>query len=147
MKVILLKDVRGVGQRHEVRNVADGHAINYLFPQKLAEPATEAKIRELEAQKAAHEAELQKQEEALGKSVQQLNGKKVTLHVRATEKGGLFKAVTSKDVARAILAEHGIEIPESAIQFSAHIKTVGEHAVALASKSHKAELTVAVAAI
>jgi large subunit ribosomal protein L9 len=144
MKVILLKDVRSVGQHGEVKNVADGYARNFLFPQKLAEPATEDKVKQIASQKEAHEAELAREEEALAGKILELKGKRVALSSRATEKGGLFKAIAAKDVARAIKAEHDIDIPEEAISFGEHIKTVGDHAVLLSSKSQKVELTVSI---
>lgn len=56
MKVILLKDVKGVGKKFEEKNVADGYAANFLIPQKLAIP--------LSGQSAAQVAELKKQSEA-----------------------------------------------------------------------------------
>lgn len=146
MKVILLKDIRGVGMHGEVKNVADGYAINALFPQKLAEPATEAKIKEIEAKAAQKVAQQKLEEEQLDKKVASLRGKKVSLSARATPQGGLFKAVHEKDVAKAILGEHSLEIPESSISIPAAIKTVGEHQVLLAGKSQKAELGVVVVA-
>lgn len=147
MKVILLKDVRGIGQHHDIKHVADGYAINFLFPRKLAEPATEDKIQKLAAQKAAHEAEVAKQDEQLGKMVMSLNGKKVVLQARATEKGGLFKSITPKDITKAILAEHKLDIPERVVEIREdHIKTTGEHQVVLSSKGGKAELKVVVVA-
>ncbi len=144
MKVILLKDVRAVGQHGEIKNVADGYAINFLFPQKLAEPATEDKIKQIVANKQAHEAEIAKEEETLAGKILQLKGKRVALMSRATEKGGLFKAIAAKDVARAIKAEHDVDIPEEAISFAEHIKTVGDHTALLSSKSQKVELTVSI---
>ncbi len=146
MKVILLKDVRGVGQRHEVKDVADGYAINALFPTKAAEPATPEKIKQIETQKAAHQAELHKQEEQLINKLQMLRGKTVTLSAKATEKGGLFKAVAAKDIAKAILGQHSLEIPESVIALPEHIKTTGEHIAQLVHKENKTPLTVVVAA-
>ena len=145
MKVILLKDVRAVGQRGEIKNVNDGYAVNFLFPQKLAEPATEEKIKQLEGKKQAQEAEIAKQAEELTKKVLSLKGKKVALQARATEKGGLFKSIAPKDIAKAILAEHSLEIPEDVIGLiENHIKTTGEHTVVLSSKGGKAELTVTI---
>ena len=75
MKVILLKNVRGLGQLHEIKNVSDGYAVNFLFPQKAAEPATEAKIQQFEATRLAHEAEVKKAEEQLGNMLHSLRGK------------------------------------------------------------------------
>ena len=53
MKVILLKDVRGVGQRFEEKNVADGYATNFLIPRDLvliADNAGRARARQLQNQ-------------------------------------------------------------------------------------------------
>ena len=146
MKVILLKDVRGVGLHGEIKNVADGYAINGLFPKKLAEAATPEKIAEIETTRAAHEAEVQKEAQQLDNKVAALRGKTVTVSGRATEKGGLFKAVHEKDVAKAILGEHALAIPEESISFPEPIKTVGEHVALLKSKNQKAELGVVVVA-
>ncbi|HVU80108.1 MAG TPA: 50S ribosomal protein L9 [Candidatus Paceibacterota bacterium] len=146
MKVILLKDVRGVGVHGDVKHVADGYALNFLFPHKLAEAATEDKIHKLAAQKAAHQAEVEKEETELAGKVSQLRGKRVAISARTSEKGGLFKALTAKDVVRAIKAEFSIDIHEDAVHFSEPIKTAGEHAVEVRSKSQKAELTVVIVA-
>ena len=130
----------------EIKNVADGYAINGLFPKKLAEVATAEKVAQFEAKKAQLEEERHKEEEQLDNKVAALRGKKVTISARATEKGGLFKAVHEKDVAKAILGEHGLAIPEESIKFSESIKTVGEHVVMLSSKNNKAEFGVVVVA-
>ena len=55
MKVILLQDVKGSGKKGEVVNVSDGYANNYLFRNKLAEPASAQNIAQLEAKRAADE--------------------------------------------------------------------------------------------
>ena len=146
MKVVLLKDVRGVGQHGEVKNVADGYAINFLFPQKLAEPATEERIKQIAANKEAHEVELQKHEQELAGKILQLRGKRVAISARATEKGGLFKAIVAKDIIKAIKAEHDLDIPEESVHLPEHIKTVGEHQALLKSKKQKVELVVFIVA-
>jgi large subunit ribosomal protein L9 len=146
MKVILLKDVRGVGMHGTIQNVADGYAINRLFPGKLAEPATEEKMKQIQAQKAQADAARQKEQEQLDAKVQSLRGKNVSIAARATEKGGLFKALGEKDVAKAILGQHALEIPEEAIVITEPIKTVGEHTLALQSKNKKADFGVVVTA-
>jgi large subunit ribosomal protein L9 len=146
MKVILLKDVRGVGHHGEVKNVADGYAINKLLPQKLAEPATEEKIKEVEAQSAQREAQRQKEDEQMDAKVASLRGKRVALAARATEKGGLFKSITPADLVKAIRAEHSLEMPEDSIHLSDPIKTVGEHTALVRGKNQKAELAVTVTA-
>jgi len=145
MKVILLKDVRGCGQANTIVEVAQGYALNFLMPHKYAVAATEEKIKEMETKKAQHEAALAKAEEELSTKVKSLEGKTVTIVARATEKGGLFKSLGAQDVAKAIQTEYSLDIPEASIT-TEPIKTVGEHAVKLASKNSKAQLTVVISA-
>lgn len=144
MKVILLKDVRNVGQRGTVHEVADGYARNYLFAHKMAEAATEERVAQIMAAEAARQAAAKKEAEQLDQKIASLSGKAVTIAARATEKGGLFKAVGAADVAKAIRAEHRLEIPPECITLNEAIKTVGEHQAALKSAGHKASLTVIV---
>jgi large subunit ribosomal protein L9 len=146
MKVILLKDVRNVGSHGSVCEVADGFARNYLFVRKLAEPATEEKMAEMAAQAAARDAAAKKEAAALDAKVASLNGKTVTLPARATEKGGLFKAVSAKDLARVIREQHSLEIPEDAIHLNEAVKTVGEHVASVHGASTKAALGIVVTA-
>src|SRR3989344_3241218 len=138
MKVILLKDVRGVGLHGEIKNVADGYAINGLFPKKLAEAATTEKVAEVEAARAAREAEAVKEAEQLDNKVAALRGKTVTISGRATEKGGLFKALHEKDIAKAILGEHALALPEDAISFPEPVKTGGGPVLPTKGKNPKA---------
>ena len=145
MKVILLKDVRGCGQANTIVDVAQGYAANFLLPHKYAIAATEEKVKEMEAKKAQTEAAKAEAEEQLSKKVKSLEGKSVTINARATEKGGLFKALGAADIAKAIRAELSLEIPESSITTDP-IKTVGEHKVKLHSKNSKAEMVVVIAA-
>ncbi|OGC82853.1 50S ribosomal protein L9 [Candidatus Adlerbacteria bacterium RIFCSPHIGHO2_02_FULL_52_17] len=144
MKVIFLKDVRGAGQHGEIKNVSDGYAHNFLLPQGLAEPATDAKVAELEAKKQAHDEELVKREGELTQKILSLRGKSVVITARSTEKGGLFKALSAADILRAIKDEHDLIIPQGSVHVPEHIKTTGEHTVILASKTQKAELKVSV---
>lgn len=144
MKVILLKDVRGVGQHGDVKQVADGYAVNFLFPQKAAEAATAEAIQKIEEHKKAQEESAKKEEEELNNKVSTLRGKKIVLSARATEKGGLFKTISAKDIARTVLAEYALEIPEESIHFAEPIKTVGEHIVHLAGSIQKAEFGVVI---
>lgn len=146
MRVILLKDVRGIGQKLEVKQVADGYARNFLFPQGLAEAATEQKVEELETRKKEHEADRERGEAELSGKIAALRGKVVKLAVRATQKGGLFKAVTAPDIVRALKEQHTIEIPESAIHLPQPIKTLGEHVLEARHKTAKAEFGVEVTA-
>ncbi len=141
MEVIFLKDVRGVGRAHEIKNVADGYARNFLLPHHFAEVATPEKVAALKAAEAHKRAQIKEGEVRLDQKVASLEGKVVTLTLRATEKGGLFKAVSAKEVIKAILEQHSLEIAESCVTLPATVKTSGEHALALVGKNKKASMT------
>ena len=69
MQVILLQDVDKVGLRGEVVDVARGYARNFLLPRRLAEPASPARVAELEKRagmRARQEASTFEQARELG---------------------------------------------------------------------------------
>jgi large subunit ribosomal protein L9 len=146
MKVIFLKDVRGTGRTGEIKDVAEGHARNFLIPRGLAEAATPEKQAKLEAQKQAREAARQRELESQQASAAALRGKTVRFSVRATEKGGLFKQITPLDIAKALKAQHQASIEEEAISLPAPIKTLGSHKASIAVGPVSAEVLVEVAA-
>ncbi|MEW9121393.1 MAG: 50S ribosomal protein L9 [Thermotaleaceae bacterium] len=125
MKVILLKDVKGIGKAGEIINASDGHARNYLIPRGLAKEATEGGIKVLEKQKAAEARK--KQEElqeakALGEKIASLV---VKLKGKAGEGGRLFGSITSKDIAEALEKQHKIKMDKRKIQLDNPIRELG----------------------
>lgn len=125
MKVILLKDVKGMGKAGDVVNASDGHARNYLFPRGLAKEATEGGMKVLEKQKAAEERK--KQEElaeakALADKISQLT---VNLKGKAGDGGRLFGSITSKDIAEALEKQHKIKIDKRKMHLDNPIRELG----------------------
>lgn len=146
MKVIFLRDVKGVGQKGTVKEVNDGYAANFLLPQKFAEIATDKKLAEIAQAEASKEAAKAAEEAVLDKKVDTLRGATVSVSVKAAPNGGLFKKVTEIDVVKAIRAQKSLEIPESSIEMAEPLRSVGEHKIGLKSKHKKAEITVSVVA-
>lgn len=129
MKIILLADVKTLGKKGEEKEVPDGYARNYLFPQKLAQPASEGNVKTLEQQK---KSEQKKQEQlhqeaiALAKRLETLV---LELPTKMGEQGKLFGSITTKHVADA-LAQHGFStIDKRHIEITAPIRTVGHATV------------------
>lgn len=102
MKVILTSDVKGQGKKGEMINVSDGYARNFLFPKKLATPATKTAINEMKGQEDAKAYHEQKQLEAAQAIAAQLEGKAVTLEAKAGENGKLFGSITAAEVAEQV---------------------------------------------
>ena len=126
MKVILTQDVKGQGKKGEEKNIADGYARNFLLPRGLAIEATAANLNNLKGQK---QSEAYRKEQDM-KAAEEIKSKleKITVKItaKAGEGGKLFGSVTTKDIADALKAQHGIDIDKRKIVLDSDIKTTGE---------------------
>ncbi|MGA1862488.1 50S ribosomal protein L9 [Deferribacter thermophilus] len=128
MKVIFLKDVKGVAKAGEIKNVSDGYARNFLLKKNLAVEATPANIKKLEEKKLRmQEAELQKQQDAEN-TAKKLKSVTLTLSKKAGENGKLFGAVTAAELEEE-LKKKGVNIDKKQIDLSEPIKQVGEYTI------------------
>ncbi len=126
MRVIFLQDVPRVGKRHDIKEVNDGYAMNFLFSRKLAEPATPRAIDQLEKRKKTIEIEREVQEDLLMKNLEEIKDKTITIRAKADEKGHLFSAIHEKTIVEVMSQEHRAQIAEEFIVLEKPIKTIGE---------------------
>ncbi len=124
MKVILLKDVKGRGFKGSVIEISDGYANNFLFPQALAVPATQAAMDKLRAQEAKTARLAAREEKAAREAAKAMEGLELTVAAKADEKGTLYAAVSAKDVVKAARAE-GVSLKPEYVVFSKPIKQTG----------------------
>lgn len=130
MEIILREDVEKVGARGAVVKVADGYARNYLFPKRLAVPATESNKKIVEQEREAYlrrEAKLKGEAESLG---HMMSNVRLTFRQRVGENDQLFGSVTAKDIAEALEAQN-YHIERRKVQLDEPIRTLGEHKVPL----------------
>ena len=128
MDVILLDDVDKVGLRGDVVSVARGYARNFLFPRRLAEEATEARVAEVrkrESQRARHEAANAEQAESIAKTLRETV---LRFEVKAGPTGSLFGSVTPTNIADEIWRTRKIRVDRRKIDIDA-IKRIGRFAV------------------
>lgn len=124
MKVIFLKDVKGKGKKGEVKNVAEGYARNYLFPNGLAVEATKSNMKNLEAQK---KSEQKKKEEELQEAKQfkeELESMTIEIKAKSGEGGRLFGAISTKQIAEA-LAKANKKVDKRKIMLEEPIRALG----------------------
>jgi large subunit ribosomal protein L9 len=129
MKVILLSDVKPLGKRGEVANVADGYANNFLLPRKLATAATPGAIKQLDQQNHAKKRR-QAEEVANAQDVAtQLEEQTFEILAKAGGNGRLFGTVTNANVADAIATALNVAIDRHKIEMKDGIKAVGTYPI------------------
>ena len=138
MKVIFTKDVAGVARRHDVKDVSDGYARNFLFLKGFAKVATEGalKTREKEMAEQSKKGALQlDQARALAERL-----KTLTLHfkMKVGAKGRSFGSVGASHIQDE-LHKKGISIEKEAIELDEPIKTLGEKMVVVRLNSEISE--------
>ena len=129
MKVILLQDVKAQGKKGQMITVSDGYARNFLLPRKLAVEATaDALNSKKNADEAAafHAAEDKKAAVALK---EKLASTPVKIKAKAGTGGRLFGSVTTKEIAEALKAQHGVDLPKTRLELSDPIKSFGTYRV------------------
>ncbi len=129
MKVVLLQDVPGVGRKNEVKNVADGYALNMLFPRKLAEKGTAHAIANAEKIKGEIEAKAKIQADLLQKNLKSLEATIIEMTGKANEKGHLFSGIHKEAIVDAVKKQKGIDILPEFLELDHPLKTVGEHSI------------------
>ena len=129
MKVVLREDIEKLGLRGEVVDVARGYARNFLLPRKLAEPATPARVAELQkvnARRALSEAQSFEQAQEIG---QRLGQAELRFDVKAGETGELFGSVTQTNLADAIWEKLKVRVDRRKIELAEPLKRIGRYQV------------------
>ena len=126
MQVILKQDIPKVGHRFDVVTVSNGYANNFLFPQKLAEPAKPHKVTQLKKMKERAKAEEQAKMEEVKNKLDEIKDANIEIIEKSDEQGHLYKKVNSKDIIKAIENNFSIQLPETAILLDAPITETGD---------------------
>jgi len=133
MKIILTRDVKGVGRAHEAVEAADGYALNFLIPKKFAIVATPA---------AKQEAELRRKQSVdratigaalVAQNIATLADARIVIKAKANEKGHLYDAVGKPEISHAAKEQARIELPEDAISLEKPLKELGTFDIPVAS--------------
>mgnify|MGYP000956443862 CR=1 FL=1 len=129
MKVILLEDVKNLGEKNSIKEVKDGYARNYLLPKGLAVEATKSNISMINSKKEAEKIKKDKELENAQTLVDKLNNAAVEIKAKAGENGKLFGSITTMDIAETLKKDLGIEIDKKKISMPEAIKNLGNYEV------------------
>jgi len=146
MKVILLKDVPGLGRKNDIKETSDGHARNFLLPRGLAQEASASRLKQAQAMQRATEEERRVQHELLLKNFEALKDVRITLSGKANEQGHLFKGIHADEIVKALETQAHVELLPEHLELEHPLKAVGEHTVSVSIEGKKSSFTAVVEA-
>lgn len=145
MKIILQRDIANLGKRGEVKEVANGYAMNVLIKKGDALQATPS---ELAKWKSKEDAKTHKKELATSTFAQLIDSiRKTSILItgkKADQKGQLFASIKETDVAEAVYKAVQLSIDPKQVLISSPIKTLGTHTVSLKQGEKKESITIEV---
>lgn len=110
MKVIMLKDVKGVGKVNQILEVKDGYAANYLIPNRLAVKYTERSIEVLAEQKRSEEEKIKELTKKAQEKAKILEGITVEFKAKCGSDGRMIGTISYKQIEQELLKKHQVEI-------------------------------------
>ena len=126
MKVILLENVKRIGQIGEVINVKRGFARNFLIANKKALYASKENIKEVEKIKSDLSKKDNEKKSEAQKIFEQINNKRYTVKKLNTENNELYGSVKPTEIAKLIKESQKVDIKPSMIQPVQEIKSLGK---------------------
>ena len=127
MKIILIENIKDLGQIGETLEVKNGYARNFLVPRCLAVLATAENLKQMEELKKRKNLEIQEEIIKIKEIAEKLKDYKLIVEAKTDEKGNLYAAITSKKIGES-LRERGIEVNPDYIEITFNqIKKTGIH--------------------
>lgn len=146
MKVILIKDVAGMGAKGHVLNVKDGYARNFLIPRGLAKAADAGSLKEIERQEADRK---RKADDAHAKMIEyqkKLGEVHLSFSSKANPKGHLFAAIKGDDIASE-LHKKGFKLITAKDIHDTPLKSVGEYTIKVRVEKKEIPIQVSIIAL
>lgn len=129
MKVILIKDVKGLGAAGDLVNAKPGYFHNFLEKNGLAVEATPVAVKRWKEQKKLEEAERQERLEEARVLKEKLEAGQVKVSAKCGEGGRLFGSITGQDIADAIKKDLGLDVDKKKIELKDSIRNLGNYHV------------------
>lgn len=127
MKLILTREVAGLGRAGDVVNVKDGYARNFLLPRGSAIAWSEGGEKQIDGIRRARTAREIRDKDHANEIKTTLESATFEIKAKVGETGRLFGSVTEKDLALAIKSSTGLDIDRHKIKLIKHVKNLGKH--------------------
>jgi large subunit ribosomal protein L9 len=133
MRIILLREIKGLGNKFDIKNVKDGYARNFLLPKGLAKIATDKSIKELETKKIARDKEEREIKAQLEVVAKDLANQEFRFTLKTGKKGEIFGSIGKDDIKTLIYADIDADLrgylEDIEVNLERPIKKLGEHQV------------------
>lgn len=146
MKVLLLKDVPGIGNKGQIKEVKEGYALNLMIPRKLAVPADIMTVKNFNTAVQAKKDKEAIHEELIKKTLFEIKDKTVLIKAKVNEKGKLFKSIHGEEIVDAFEKEYHLRLDESWLPKNFSLKEMGESIVTIDKSGMRVEFVVKVVA-
>ncbi len=128
VKVILKRDVEGLGREGEIVVVKYGYAANYLIPKGYAIYGSPSNIKHHMDIMEMKKRKLERLKRKAQELKQQLEKEELEIYANVGEEGKLYGSITSKDIA-VRLKDRGYEVDRKDILLEEPIKAIGKYRV------------------
>ena len=131
MKLILNSDVKSLGRKGDVVDVAKGYARNYLLPKKLAVVANSSNLKFAEALREKREIQAVANNELAESIKTALADAKIVISQNTTDEGTLYGAVSNEQIVDAIETFSGFRLEAEQIDVENQVKEIGLHSISI----------------
>jgi large subunit ribosomal protein L9 len=131
MKVILTQDVEKLGNTHDIVEVANGYASNYLMPRGMAISANRSAMANLDAMKKVEERRQNRLKGAAQLEADKVAGKTLVIEANTGKEGRLYGSISNADIAEALTAQFGVVVDRRQVMLADPIRMAGVHSVAV----------------
>ncbi len=131
MKLILNSDVKSLGRKGDVVDVAKGYARNYLLPKNLAVVANSSNLKFAEALREKREIQAVANNELAESIKTALADAKIVISQNTTDEGTLYAAVSNEQIVDAIETFSGFRLEDEQIDVKSQVKEIGLHSISI----------------
>lgn len=125
MKVVLLEDVKKVGKKGQIIEVADGYGRNYLIRRGLAAEGTQENLNNARQKEAANAHKKQVARDEAKILAAELKKVEVEVGLKMGADGRAFNSITPAVISEAIKAKYDLDIDKKKVELKEPLRTLG----------------------
>jgi len=129
MKLILNSDIKSLGRKGDVVDVAKGYARNYLLPKKLAIVATTNNLEFAQKLQEKRQQQAQVNSELAESIITALADAHIVISQTTTDEGTLYAAISNLQIVEAVETFSGFKLEEEQVSVESQVKEIGLHTI------------------